>query len=1317
MRKLRVYEGRSLKLAAGLALAGAFAFGDPVARAASAVWNATATDGNWITSTDNNWSTGAGTFPGSISDPTNFDTATFNSDSNYTSLGLSQSLYIGNIDFDDSASSYTIGSSSGGSLLLSAGGSVSILSTLTSTSSIETIGAPIVLEGNATFSNDASAAASVLDFNGGGVTAANANTVLTLSGSNTGANLISANIGYGANGSLALVKSGSGSWTLSGSNTYTGGTTIGAGSLIVSSAAALGTGAVNVAAGGDVRLSNVTITGNTITLAGTGAQGNDFGALSTSGDASGTWAGNVVLTSGAYIGTNGSGTLTIAGSISGSTDLVISAANGAGTVVLQGFDTYTGQTQIVRGTLKLGGGLALPLGTVVDVHNLATTDPAVVDLNGFGASISGLQQSNLQGTATVTNSASAFSTLVISSLSSGSYNFSGVLSGNLNVAMNGRETQQFSGNNTYLGTTVVNVGTLTFTGNNDLGGDVTLNTGSFTATGVNTFNGNFTSNLATVVLGANNTVSGNLNVYGGSVTIGDVPEIDGNLTTTGGTTTLGANGIIYGDLFGNGGTIALGANANIYGNLVASNATVNVGSGLTVWGDVIGNQGAITLGPGALIQGSVTGNGAAISINNAQEIDGDVWAYAGTVTLSGSNLIDGSFGASPGGTLALDFTGVSGQDIITGYVPLEMAGGTAKVIATGSTVDSQQFPGLQLDVGDSTVQVSSSPSNSVLVSLGPISRAIGAAVNFVLPAGAPSATNGITTTTPNANYAGGQPTILAGYATVGDTWAVSASDGTNPGLISGLTSYTPVSTDFGTTTSVAGKDIDVVGSNTTQTASAVTVNSIRFNVGNNTLTLDGPVAVATGGILVGSGSSGGMIQGGSITSGNGTDLIIIDRASGTFAISSAITDNGMTSIGLTKNGNGQFITSSQSTYTGPTTLVNGLVVPQSNSTGGTPGDPDSGPFGRGTLVFDGAQFSTSTSSSSAIIANDVTLAADTTFLASAGQGSLTFTGPMTLANGNRTITNNSQNDVSFSGPIGDGGNGYVLTFAGTGRTILSGANTYIGGTSINSGIVLANAPAGDSATGSGNVSVTGTGVLGGTGFVSPRTMAEIVVQSGGTLTAGTGTSTADTPGNLTLNGTTFFGGGTSQSGGRLLIKFNPNDLGSGGATTTGNNPTATTDPGGRGADWDEITIPAIDIYDNGQGNLINVSTVAVSPSGAGNAFNSTSSYSWPVVAVTQGVSGFWLNNVAATSQASLQAQIAGLFRLDPSGLEAATGTSNPGAFSIGVAPDPWNASYEDLVINYSPVPEPSGVALLGVAAGVMLVRRRRSHDKFKLRGK
>jgi autotransporter-associated beta strand protein len=89
---------------------------------------------------------------------------------------------------------------------------------------------------------------------------ATGNKTLTLGGSNAGNNTFAGAITNGTSAVISLAKADSGTWILSGANTYSGGTTVSAGALVANASSALGRGNVTVSAGTLIIGSTATMT-------------------------------------------------------------------------------------------------------------------------------------------------------------------------------------------------------------------------------------------------------------------------------------------------------------------------------------------------------------------------------------------------------------------------------------------------------------------------------------------------------------------------------------------------------------------------------------------------------------------------------------------------------------------------------------------------------------------------------------------------------------------------------------------------------------------------------------------------------------------------------------------------------------------------------------------------------------------------------------------------------------------------------------------------------------------------------------------------
>ena len=109
---------------------------------------------------------------------------------------------------------------------------------------------------------DASGSGALTLNNAGAVGFANSGArTLTLTGTSAGANTLAASLGDNG-GPTALLKSGTGAWTLSGANSFSGGTVVSGGTLTVAASATLGTGNLTVSNGASCVIQNAAALAN-----------------------------------------------------------------------------------------------------------------------------------------------------------------------------------------------------------------------------------------------------------------------------------------------------------------------------------------------------------------------------------------------------------------------------------------------------------------------------------------------------------------------------------------------------------------------------------------------------------------------------------------------------------------------------------------------------------------------------------------------------------------------------------------------------------------------------------------------------------------------------------------------------------------------------------------------------------------------------------------------------------------------------------------------------------------------------------------------
>jgi autotransporter-associated beta strand protein len=307
-------------------------------------------------------------------------------------------------------------------------------------------------------------------------------------------------------GSGGLTQAGTGNLTLTGTNTYSGGTTINAGSVTINAANNLGSGTITSIFGGSGRLifgaDGVNLTQSI----------NNVGASRFQ-----VAAGN---------------TSTISGQISNQGQL---QKFGAGTLVLDAANIYSGKTVINAGTLKLGTGGSI---TANNFDVLGGT----FDLSGKTQTVT---STLVLGNATVSGSISGGGTIDVGttfSLVQGS--ISSTMAGAGSVSKTGSTTVTLAGTNTYTGATNVTAGKLILNGSTSASSAVGVSSGAILA-GSGTVGGDITIASGGVLAPGNSpgvlAVAGTTTFSSGSIFEWEIDTAQANPTTNRGTAYDGLN--------------------------------------------------------------------------------------------------------------------------------------------------------------------------------------------------------------------------------------------------------------------------------------------------------------------------------------------------------------------------------------------------------------------------------------------------------------------------------------------------------------------------------------------------------------------------------------------------------------------------------------------------------------------------------------------------------------------------------------------------------------------------------------------------------
>ena len=981
-------------------------------------------------------------------------------------------LTIAGGDYISSNTGLYLGTGGGGSSTLTVSSGSALITTLRMNATTATVN----LNGGTLQANviDVQGGTNTFNFNGGTLVAGASSTTF-MQGLDT-ANVLNGGAIIDTNGSDitiaqplldgggggGLTKTGAGTLTLSGANTYTGVTIISEGTLKMGNDAALGTadGKTIVQSGATLDIAGHRAGGTGasppsdehIEVSGSGVAG--LGALYNSGGTQTLAFRNVTLLGDTTFGGTGRWDLRYgAFAVGGHT---ITKVGGSSTVcIVSATVTDPGDIDVNAGTFRIEGSTDYNAATPVTI-----TVASGARLDYWGTTITHDQNFVLNGGTVSANSTSSPSLSGTITLNTGANTIgAGSEYGSPTLTITGQITGdggfQLSGHNSYGGTGVLVLSNTS----NDYAGTTTINSGTLKLGAAGVIPDG--SGKGNVILNAGTAVAGTFDLNGFSETInglqgssddvlGQVINSDEGTTST---LTVGSGdasatfaGVLR-DNTGTGGVLALtktgtGAQVLSGANTYTGSTNVNAGVLRITDGAALGDTaGGTTVASGARLElkGSITVTGESLTIsgsggNNrgALQTESGANTWAGNVMLAANETRVGAVGAGNSLTIA----GAIGDGGANRTLAIRNDGGTT--ILSGENTyggNTDVVIGLlKIDGGDNRLPIGTvlrmgyTEGNDVSTFdlngwnqevAGLLARATTTTTIVTNSSTTPSilTVNNTTAYTYEGLLTGNLALTKTGEGTLALSGANTYTGATNvnAGVLQ-ITSGEALGDTVGETTVAGGAHLELSGG---VTVSGETIRITHYGISGAYGALrsldgynvwDGPVYFEDSNARVGAVNSGSVLE-----------------------ISGEIRDGVSNNVVTIRNNHGKTIFSGDNSYTGETRIYNGTL-----ELGADDSLPVNNPLLLGIVslnaTFDLKGFDQSIG----------TLRSDGT-----GTHVITSTGD---SESTLTVTQNSDN--VFGGTITNGSNALHLVKAGNSQLTLSGANTYTGQTTVNAGTLL-----------------------------------------------------------------------------------------------------------------------------------------------------------------------------------------------------------------------------------------------------------------------